>query len=76
MIERRHYGDGDTIHQTTDVSIERDPASGAVVAVWFRCLPLPFTDTVCDTERADEMRRMYEGGAGVRLVAVDVEHEE
>lgn len=73
--ERLHYGDDGTIHRTSTVNVERDPATGAVVAVWFRCLPLPFTETVCDAERAEEMRRMYAGGAAAKLLAVDVEQE-
>ena len=38
----RYYGDGGTIHGTSRLDIEIDPATGEVTAVWFRCLNLPF----------------------------------
>jgi hypothetical protein len=37
-----YYGDGGTIHDSTDLAIEIDAMSGAVTAVWFRCKTLPF----------------------------------
>lgn len=52
------YGHDKTIHQTGEVDIEVDKA-GKVVSVWFRCLILPFTQTVVGAERASEMRRLY-----------------
>lgn len=55
------YGAAGTIHRTGAVNIERDPETGAVVSVWFRCSVLPFTDDVVGAERAEEMRRMYRG---------------
>jgi len=54
----RYYGGDGTIHGTTELDVEtRD---GKVVAVWFRCIALPFRQTEIDKSRADEMTRMYE----------------
>jgi hypothetical protein len=55
------YGAGGTIHSGGEVNIERDPATGGVVSVWFRCSVLRFTDDVVDPARAEDMRRMYRG---------------
>ncbi len=55
----RFYGAGGTIHHSGQVNVERDPETGAVVSVWFRCSALPFTDDVTDPARADSMRRTY-----------------
>lgn len=52
------YGGGNTIHQTQDVNIERDPRTGAVLAVWFRCMMLPFTDRIVDPARAQSLREL------------------
>src|SRR4030095_14529065 len=52
------YGDNRTIHQTQYLDIETD-RRGGVVAVWFRCMSLPFRQTVVDENRADQMRTMY-----------------
>jgi hypothetical protein len=40
---RRQYGAGSTIHQTGTIDVQLDAGTGEVVAVWFRCLSLPFT---------------------------------
>lgn len=53
------YGDDNTIHSCGEVNVERDPVTGAVVAVWYRCAMLPFTDEVAGTERANDMKRAY-----------------
>jgi hypothetical protein len=53
------YGHNRTIHGTQEVNIERDPETGAVVSVWFRCALLPFTDRVVDRNRAESMRDAY-----------------
>ena len=37
----RFYGDGGTIHSTGHLDVEVDD-NGVVVAVWYRCLTLPF----------------------------------
>jgi hypothetical protein len=56
----RYYGSDMTIHQTTGVDVEVDK-DGKVVAVWFRCQPLPFKQADASDRRADEMRQMYSG---------------
>ena len=52
-----HYGDhfvgGEIADRTTShgsgtIDIQVDPATGQVVAVWFRCLTLPFTVSLVD----------------------------
>ena len=37
-----YYGDGGTIHGSTELNVEIDGKTGEVTAVWFRCLNLPF----------------------------------
>ena len=64
------YGHNKTIHRTKKLNIEVDK-KGNVVAVWFRCMPLPFDVTVCSKERAEEMKKMYAGSI-MDLLAVDV----
>lgn len=54
----RYYGDGGTIHNTRHVNVEIH--EGKVVAVWFRCAALPFTEHQADDDRAQDMRRMYQ----------------
>ena len=54
----RLYGRNHTIHQTSILNVETDD-DGKVVAVWFRCQPLPFDQTIVQNNRADEMDRMY-----------------
>ena len=54
----RYYGDGGTIHGSTDLDVEvRD---GKVVAVWFRCQMLPFRQCDVSATRAESMVRSYE----------------
>ena len=53
----RFYGDGGTIHHTNGLDVE--VSAGHVVAVWFRCQPLPFKVTTVSDYRAKEMRGMY-----------------
>ncbi len=73
MVEK--YGYEKTLHCTTKLNIERDKKTGKVVAVWFRCLPLPFTDDVVDSDRSKEMIDMYADPKlqQLELLAVDVE---
>lgn len=49
----RHYGDDGTIHRTGEVNVELH--HGRVVAVWFRCALLPFTQEVVGEGRARDM---------------------
>jgi hypothetical protein len=60
-----NYGGDRTIHRTEELNVELDK-TGKVVSVWFRCMALPFDQTVVDDERAAEMRAMYERGDGKR----------
>lgn len=55
----RNYGGTRTIHRTGWLDVEVD-SHGQVVAVWFRCLALPFKQSNVDTRRAGEMRGMYQ----------------
>jgi hypothetical protein len=68
----RYYGDGGTIHSSghLDVTVYK----GRVVAVWFRCQPLPFEQHNADLHRAAEIDAMYER-LGVELHAVEVKDD-
>lgn len=68
MTERR-YGDDKTLHRTGYLDVEVD-AAGRVVAVWFRCQPVPFVEHRVPDSRARDMRAMYADGPRERLVAV------
>lgn len=68
----RYYGNGGTIHGNTELDIEIGP-DGKVVAVWFRCQPLPYRAYPANAERAADMRRMYqEGACKTKLCGVEV----
>lgn len=56
----RYYGGTGTIHSNGSVDVLTD-SNGIVVAVWFRCQLLPFTDHRVDESRAKEMRDAYAG---------------
>lgn len=64
----RYYGDGGTIHNSTELDVET--YKGNVVAVWFRCQMLPFRQIDVDSARAEEMRRStYKAGlTGVEVI--------
>jgi hypothetical protein len=66
----RYYGDGGTIHSTTNVNVEID-SSGNVVSCWFRCQMLPFDVTVVGDARADEMRQAFSQPLG-ELTGVEI----
>jgi hypothetical protein len=70
-INERVYGHDATIHQNESLDVEVDK-DGNVVAVWFRCQPLPFRQSDATDTRADEMRRMYGDDLGDDLIAVTV----
>jgi len=57
----RYYGGDGTIHSGGEVNVELD-TSGRVVAVWFRCQAIAFTQSTCSEERAGEMTDMYRRG--------------
>lgn len=69
--DKRFYGDGGTIHHSNHVDVETD-AGGAVVAVWFRCQPIPFRQTKSDQQRCKEMVGMYEANPAPDLCGVVV----
>ena len=54
----RYYGDGGTIHSTSHIDVEVD-SNGDVVALWYRCMQLPFKTTVATPQRAEEMRSAF-----------------
>ena len=58
MINEFRYGDDRTIHRTGYVDVEVDQ-NGQVVAVWFRCHPIPFRQSKAHADRAVDMRQMY-----------------
>lgn len=67
------YGHHGTIHQTTKLDVEVNE-NGKVVAVWFRCMALPFRETIVDDYRAEEMLSMYKRENSIpELLAVDVD---
>lgn len=67
----RYYGDGGTVHQSTELAVETH--HGTVVAVWFRCQPLPFLQHEVDAERATEMERLaFDHTSLPRLTGVEV----
>jgi len=72
--QSRSYGWSDTIHRGHEVNVETDDA-GNVVAVWFRCQPLPFTQSNHGAARAADMRRMYEAGGLPKILAIDLEDQ-
>lgn len=74
-MTERIYGDDKTIHRTkvVDVEVNKD---GKVVAVWFRCQPLPFKQSLADTGRANDMIAMYESGGPLALKAVVLESDD
>jgi hypothetical protein len=68
---RFHYGDEGTIHQTGELNVEVDK-HGRVVAVWFRCAMLPFTQTTVEWDRVKDMRHIYDHCTVARIAAVDL----
>lgn len=69
--EIRYYGGDGTIHADGEVNVELDKR-GNVVAVWFRCQPLAFTQSTASAARTEEMLRMYQAGTVPGLDAVVV----
>jgi hypothetical protein len=62
--EELRYGDDGTIHRTGHLDVEVDNY-GKVVAVWFRCMPLPFEQSHAEPHRALDMNRMYSGASAI-----------
>ena len=71
-LKLRTYGHGNTMHGTNHVDVETN-GTGQVVAVWFRCQPLPFQQTRVDTTRAKELRLMHEDITLPKMHAVVLE---
>jgi hypothetical protein len=65
----RYYGEGGTLHGTTELDVETD-ATGRVVAVWYRCQMLPFKQRTVDDERAISMDQA--GAVPVQITGVEV----
>ena len=57
-FETRTYGHDGTVHRNESLDVEVDE-NGVVVAVWFRCQPLPFIQANVESDRAKEMTSMY-----------------
>lgn len=51
---RKVYGSDETIHRTNTIDVQINKDTGQVVAVWFRCLNLPFT--VSETESTGSLQ--------------------
>lgn len=51
--QTKTYGGDKTIHRTKHLDVEVH--NGRVVAVWFRCMQLPFEEHKVDARRAAEM---------------------
>ncbi len=66
------YGHDKTIHRTGDIDVEVD-RYGKVVSVWFRCLSLPFTQTVVGEDRAHDMESMYRTQDISKILAIEIE---
>lgn len=74
VFERKgttYYGDGGTIHGSTEVNVELDK-NGKVVSVWFRCMTLPFTQTIVDDQRAQDMERCYQQNKIVEIHGIEI----
>jgi hypothetical protein len=74
--DSRYYGDGGTIHHSGWLDVET--FHGTVVAVWFRCQPLPFHQREADSRRATEMEGMYgneKQNCGFDLTGVEVREQ-
>lgn len=68
------YGHDKTIHQTRHLDVETD-TQGQVIAVWFRCLRLPFRQSWVQPPRALAVRAGYEANERHNLLAVEVDGE-
>ena len=68
------YGDGNTYQHSGEVNVEIGP-EGDVVAVWYRCRRLPFTETRIDLHRVNELRRRAPVGRVMHIKAIIFEAE-
>lgn len=67
------YGYEKTIHKTTKLDIEIDEETGEIVAVWFRCMMIPFVVHKANKDRADEMKQATKQVDKWELLGVDIE---
>ncbi len=65
----RYYGEGGTLHGTTELDVETDE-HGRVVAVWYRCQMLPFKQRTVDHDRAADMA--HAGPPPIQITGVEV----
>lgn len=66
------YGYDKTFHKVGHLDIETDQ-EGKVVAVWYRCMTLPFEQRPVNAERAGEMAALYKDNPPGRIMALDIE---
>ena len=72
--ERITYGHTGTIHRTNHLNVEVNE-NGVVVAVWFRCMLLPFDQTVVGPKRSACMLEAQDETDKIKLLAVEVDIE-
>jgi hypothetical protein len=71
-----NYGHDKTIHRTNILNVEVDK-NGHVVSVWFRCMALPFDQTIVDDNRANEMRKMDKSHVyKIEIHGIDIKRDE
>jgi hypothetical protein len=68
-----YYGDGGTIHNTSEINVELDK-NGKVVSVWYRCCLLPFTQRVVDDQRAKSMEESYKRNKIPEIRGLELKH--
>jgi len=68
------YGDNRTIHHNGYLDVEI--YKGTVVAVWFRCLPLPFKETRIDADRAKSLKGINETSFEIKAVIIEEKENE
>ena len=57
MVKILKYGGDNTIHKNGELDISVDK-NGKVVAVWFRCIMLPFKQVDVDDIRANSLKEV------------------
>lgn len=66
----RYYGGTGAIHGNGSLDVET--CGDNVVAVWFRCQPLPFRQSDVAHNRAVEMKRCYQGMKNAAICGVEL----
>lgn len=67
------YGKGNTVHQNSYLDVEVDE-NGLVVALWYRCMPLPFKQHQVTKERAREMTDFYKSSTPPKVFSIEIEN--